>query len=65
LVFWFVVSMLQTMFAKHQTVSKSDSNAKLRQYYKEFCEEKRNSKEKSGLFDNLIREEIINVVESA
>lgn len=65
LLFWFVISMVITMSTKHADVPKADSDLKLQEYHKEYQEEKRRNHASSGLFDNLIRDDIVNVIETA
>merc|ERR1719171_478773 len=65
LMFWFVISMVITMTTNHQEIPKAESDLKLQEYYKEYQEEKRRNYASSGLFDNLIRDDIVNVIETA
>ena len=47
LVFWFQISMMKTMFAKHQVVDKKESDMKLKQYFLQLL--------KYRVFKNLVR----------
>lgn len=65
LLFWFIISMVRSMTMKHHEVPRDESDLKLQEYHKEYQDEKRRSKDNSGLFDNLIRDDIVNVIETA